>query len=256
MIERLSSGTSIGFFIETVLAYRRTKFQKVLLCVTRDFGKALFLDDELQSTERDQELYHRALTTPAIALARRGKALVIGGGEGATAYKLLSAGFQEVIMVDIDQELVELCKVHLHEFHKGCFDDQRLQLVIGDGFNYVRTSHEKFDAIVCDLPDPGKHEQSDALYTEEFYGMARRILDDRGILITQAGSPLFNRSEYDLVGKNLSSKFSGCARYTRWVPSLCSIWGFYACAKDRTPLEPLASILTEETSERLEWFPS
>jgi len=255
MIENLSSGVRMGFFVESVLAYKRTRFQKVLLCVTKDFGKALFLDDELQSTERDQELYHTVLTIPTVAQARHGKALVLGGGEGATAYKLLSAGFQEVIMVDIDEELVQLCKMHLSEFHRGCFDDPRLKLVFEDGYDYVRASRQKFDAIVCDLPDPGKHVQSDTLYTKEFYGMVKEILDDKGILVTQAGSPLFSRAEYNLVGKNLSLVFSGCARYTRWVPSLGSIWGFYACAKDRRLLGPLTAALEEETSEQLEWIP-
>ena len=41
-------------------------------------------------------------------------------------------------MVDIDGELVELCREHLAEMHQGAFDDPRAEVVIGDALAYLR----------------------------------------------------------------------------------------------------------------------
>ncbi|MFU1924427.1 hypothetical protein ACM6PT_45715, partial [Klebsiella pneumoniae] len=75
--------------------------------------------------------------------------LIIGGGEGATLREVLShASVRRAVMVDLDRELVELCREHLFQWHQGAFDDPRLNLVIDDGMRFVATTQERFDVII------------------------------------------------------------------------------------------------------------
>jgi spermidine synthase len=38
--------------------------------------------------------------------------------------------------------------------HRARFSDPRLEVKIGDGFEYVKSTPERFDLIVLDLTDP------------------------------------------------------------------------------------------------------
>jgi len=235
-MERLSETTFMVFTVKDILVHKRTPFQEVLICKVEEFGKTLFIDRQLQSTEIDQEIYHSALVYPAMQLAKKeAEVLVIGGGEGATIERALSLGAKKVTMVDIDQELVELCKKNLPEFHRGSFDDLRVTLYFKDGFDFIKTTGHKYDVIICDLPDPYRQSLSEGLYSTEFYQSAFNVLQDNGVLVTQAGSPWFRRENFERVGENLRVVFKQVVSYQKWVPSYGSTWGFYLALKK--PLE-------------------
>src|SRR5437899_4100759 len=84
-------------------------------------------------------------------------ALVIGGGEGATLREVLKYGsLTRAVMVDIDGEVVELCKKHLEEMHRGAFDDKRTELRTEDARAYLDKTTEHFDFVSVDLSSPWK----------------------------------------------------------------------------------------------------
>ncbi len=47
---------------------------------------------------------------------------------------------EEVVMVEIDEVVVDFCKEHLPDVHRGAFDDPRLKVLIGDGKSTLRTA--------------------------------------------------------------------------------------------------------------------
>ena len=52
----------------------------------------------------------------------------------------------------------------------GAFDDPRLQLIIGDGINYVnRAPDNSFDVIIVDSTDPVPDSCGEVLFTMAFY---------------------------------------------------------------------------------------
>jgi spermidine synthase len=228
ILDRLGKGTSHLFLIKEVLAYKRTNFQEVLICELQDFGKSLFIENEIQSTEADQEIYHNALTEPAMKLIRHPKnILIIGSGEGVTAKKILDKTKESVTMVDIDKEAVELCKKYLTNFHCGVFNNQNLKILFTDGFSFVENAKTKYDLVFVDVTDPCSSRISERMYSKEFYSNAKRILSEKGLLVTQAGSTWFKKKSYLEVGKNLSNEFETVVSYDVFVPSYGSTWGFY-----------------------------
>ncbi|MEK7879087.1 MAG: hypothetical protein AAB285_04445, partial [candidate division NC10 bacterium] len=109
--------------VTRAIALAQTKFQQVEILETASYGKCLVLDGRIQSSEADEFIYHEALVHPVL-LCHPGpeRAMVIGGGEGATLREILRyRTIRRALMVDIDQEVVELCKRHLPEMHRGAF---------------------------------------------------------------------------------------------------------------------------------------
>ena len=125
-------GERASYEVTRVLASAQTAFQDVEIVETRSFGRALFLDGAPQSAVADEYVYHEALVHPAlIAHADPKRVLIAGGGEGATLREVLRhPGVERAVMVDIDGELVDLCREHLAEMHQGAFDDPRAD--VGD----------------------------------------------------------------------------------------------------------------------------
>ena len=136
--------------------------------------KELYLDGVLQSSLIGEAAYHEALVHPSMITHPDPKRVaIIGGGEGATLREVLKhKSVEEVVMVEIDEELVELCKTFLPEWSdcsdvegrdaKSCFDDSRAKVVFIDAFQWFIDTFgdgakaEKFDVIIMDALDPDK----------------------------------------------------------------------------------------------------
>jgi len=105
-----------------------TKYQHVEILETQPFGRQLVLDGRTQSSEADEFVYHESLVQPGMAAVDNPRTVFIaGGGEGATLREVLShKSVQRVTMVDLDKEVVDLCKQYLPRHHQGAFDDPRL----------------------------------------------------------------------------------------------------------------------------------
>jgi spermidine synthase len=67
------------------------------------------------------------------------RVLIVGGGDGAAAREVLKhPNVEKVILVDIDKEVIDACKEHMPSLSNGAFEDSRLELVVGDGMDYVK----------------------------------------------------------------------------------------------------------------------
>ncbi|NPA99192.1 MAG: polyamine aminopropyltransferase [Crenarchaeota archaeon] len=231
------------FKIKGILAQARTPYQEVLLVDLEEFGRALVIDSLIQSTERDEFLYHEVLVHPAMVLHPNPKrVLIIGGGEGATLREVLKhKTVEKAVMVDIDEKVLEFAKEYLGFMHRGSFDDPRSEVVIMDGLKYVKNAAEKsFDVVILDLTDPYAGPAAKPLYSEEFYRDVYRILVDDGVMVTQAGNSFFYREAYEYVYNNVKKVFLHVAEYWNYVPSFAYTCNFVLASKKYDPysLEP------------------
>ena len=79
--------------IKRVLFSGRTQFQSVDIIETGSFGVCLVLDGKIQSSEKDEFIYHEALVHPAMLSHPNPQMVFIaGGGEGATLREVLAQG--------------------------------------------------------------------------------------------------------------------------------------------------------------------
>lgn len=224
--------------ITEILSSVRTKFQKMDIVRSGAFGTCLILDDKMQSTSSDEFIYHETLVHPAmLSHPNPERVFIIGGGEGATLREVLRhPSVKKAVMVDIDDQVIELCKTHLPAWHKGAFDDPRSTIISTDARKYLEESQDVFDVIITDLSEPVEEGPAYLLYTKEFYQTAMNRLSPAGTLSLQAGTAaipyLLN---FSAVFQTLKSIFPVVAPYQAFIPSFGLPWGFIVASKQNDP---------------------
>ncbi|MFI2431242.1 polyamine aminopropyltransferase [Streptomyces sp. NPDC018693] len=150
----------------------------------------LYLDGRLRVGGRDEQRYHEALVHPALSGGPHARVLVLGGGDGLAAREVLTRpDVRRVDLVELDAEVVRLARTDpaLSRLNGHALADPRVRVRIGDAFSLLRTTPPgSYDVVIADLPDPGIT-ASTKLYSQEFYGLARRALAPRGRLVVHAG---------------------------------------------------------------------
>src|SRR4029434_6797627 len=193
------------------------------------FGRALFLDDKIQSAEADEHIYHEALVHPAMIAHPAPRSVYLGGGgEGSTRREVLKyPSVERVVMVDIDGEAVDFVKEHMQTWHQGAFEDPRTELVIDDARAYLQRTEEALGAIIVDVTDPVAGGPSYLLFTEEFYRLAGARLRSGGLVSVQAEStarPLI--AGHAAVVRTLGRVFPIVSALSAFVPAFGEPWGF------------------------------
>ena len=229
--------TALG--VRGVLFEGDTPYQHVQVLETTPFGRALVLDGKTQSTEADEWVYHEGLVQP-VMLAHAGprRVFIAGGGEGATAREVLRhRSVSDVVMVDLDRQVVDLCREYLPSHHRGAFDDPRLTLLHEDALAYLRDAAEPFDVMIIDVPDPLEAGPAYLLYTQEFYRLLRSRLRPGGLVVVQAGpaGPTNVSEVFTAIAKTMATVFEQTHASRVFVPSFATMWGFVAGGIDGSP---------------------
>ncbi len=232
----------------------RTKFQSVEVINTRSFGVCLVLDGKIQSSEADEFIYHEALVHPAMLThPRPEKVFIAGGGEGATLREVLAHNtVKKAVMVDIDEEVVSLCRHFLPSWHRKAFDDPRAELHFADAREYLESSSDRFDVIIIDLVDPLEQGPARLLYTCEFYQTVKQELGHAGIMSVQAEpSEWKNLDNFTAIVNTLKSVFSIARPYQVHIPSFFGLWGFVSASQSLDPCELTAQDIDARISTRI-----
>ncbi len=227
--EKVSDDLVYRHRIEEILYEGRTRYQSVRVVRSFSLGVCLVLDGKLQSSERDEFIYHEGLVHPAmIAHPRPETVFIAGGGEGATLREALSyPAVKRAALVEIDKEVTELCRKYLPGLSRGAFKDERAEVHHTDARAYLEKSPNKWDIMIIDLPDPIEKGPAYLLFTREFYRLALERLTEKGIIAVQAGSTsLTELLNFTAVFKTLQSVFPIVAGGALNVPCLGVPWGF------------------------------
>jgi len=264
----LINSQSYKWFFETTTAFEghmhaiartiveaQTKFQHVEILQTAAYGKTLVLDGRIQSSQGDEFIYHEALVHPGM-LTTEGpprSALVIGGGEGATLREILRyPSITRAVMVDIDGEVVELCKIHLPEMHRGAFDDPRTEVRHEDARAYLEKSKDRFDFITVDLVEPLEEGPACMLFTQEFYALVRDRLTPGGTMTMQAGmTKLGELGFFTSIHRTLREVFPVVAAYQSFISCFGTPWGFIVASKKVDPAREGAPAVDKLIAERV-----
>ncbi|TET56433.1 MAG: polyamine aminopropyltransferase [Dehalococcoidia bacterium] len=232
----------------------RTRFQSVEIINTDSFGVCLVLDGKIQSSEADEFIYHEALVHPAMLThPKPEKVFIAGGGEGATLREVLAhKTVKKAVMVDIDEEVVSICRRFLPSWHQHAFDDPRAELHFVDAREYLEQCSDRFDVIIIDLVDPLEEGPARLLYTREFYQAVRQKLEPDGIMSVQAESAEWtNLDSFTAIANTLSSVFSIARPYQVHVPSFLGLWGFVSASQSLDPRELTPAQIDTRISTRI-----
>src|ERR1700748_1993958 len=146
--ERLHKGYAQSMQVTKVLADERSQYQHIRIFDTVANGGVMTLDDIVQITSRDESAYADMLThLPMLEHGKVERVMIVGGGDLSIADEALKhKSVKEVILVDIDGRVIELCKKHFGGINAKAFKDRRLKLEVADAFEYLgrKASKQRF----------------------------------------------------------------------------------------------------------------
>ncbi|KGM28784.1 spermidine synthase [Photorhabdus luminescens] len=217
--ETLHANFGQYFSVDKVLYHDKTEHQDLIIFENAALGRIMALDGTVQTTERDEFIYHEMMAhVPLFAHGNAKRVLIIGGGDGGMLREVCRHQYLESItMVEIDAGVVEFCRQYLPNHNAGAYDDPRFNLIIDDGVNFVNTTDQKFDVIISDCTDPiGPGE---GLFTSEFYQGCQRCLNEGGIFVAQNGVCFLQQDEAVTSHKKLSNYFADSGFYQAAIPT-------------------------------------
>ena len=167
-----------------------SEFQRIDVFESPEFGRFLTLDGYMMLTEKDEFIYHEMIVhVPMCVHPHPERVLVIGGGDGGTVRELLRyACVKQIDLVEIDEEVVKVCRKYLPQTAAG-LSDARVHAHYEDGLKFVRHYEDTYDLIIVDSTDP--FGPGEGLFTREFYGNCNKALHADGIMVNQHESPFY-----------------------------------------------------------------
>jgi len=235
------------FLVRRELARTKSDFQDIVVFESFTHGRVMLLDGVVQITEADEFVYQEMIAhVPLLAHGDARRVLIIGAGDGGVLRRVLQhRTVERAVMVEIDGEVIRLAREFLPAIGGDAWDDPRAEVIVGDGIDYVRQGEAgAFDAIIVDSTDPiGVGE---ALFTDEFYENAARLLSGRGLIVNQCGVPFMQADELRETNLRRARSFPDTWAYVAAVPTY--VGGFMTlgwAAKDRALREVPVEVLRE-----------
>ncbi|MDR3121030.1 MAG: polyamine aminopropyltransferase [Clostridiales bacterium] len=236
--EQHSDDVRFSLRVERQLYSGRSAFQDIAVYHSKEFGNFLTLDGYLMITEKDEFVYHEMIThVPLSVNPDVRNVLVIGAGDGGTVRELVRyAGIARIDMVEIDREVVSVCREYFPNVASG-LDDPRVRIYYEDGLKFVRSRQNEYDLVIVDSTDP--FGPGEGLFTKEFYGNCENALTDRGILVNQHESVFYREYAESMrrAHRILDGIFPICRVYQAHIPTYPSgHWLFGFSSKGPDPL--------------------
>jgi spermidine synthase len=229
-------GFAQGVRLRARIYSEQTPFQALEIIDTDAFGRALVLDQALQTSERDEFMYHEMLVhVPLMTHPHPRRVLIIGGGDGGTLRHVLEHRATEPTQVEIDGAVIRACRQHLPALSSGAFEDPRARIIVHDGLPFMRENPGGFDVVIVDSTDPigpAMH-----LFETPFYRDVASSLADDGLMVAQSSSPLFMEGELRSQVANMRDAFPIVRTYLGLVPTYPgALWSYTVGSKRYDPV--------------------
>lgn len=250
MIEEHTPAYSVKWGINDIIYKEETPYQKLAIIDTFEFGRALVLDNALQTTIKDEYYYHEMIAhVPLFTHPEPRHVLIVGGGDGGTAREVLKhESVKQIDLVEIDEQVIKACTKYLPELSCS-FADPKVNVIVSDGVKYVKKNKNKYDVIIIDSTDPEPMNSAQKLYSGEFYQSVYECLKDDGLFVAHTNTPsfAFGRKAFQELQKRISAYFPLTKAYIVCVPSYIS--GYWSFTIGSKKYDPQHSIRTDNTIE-------
>ncbi|MEV7021488.1 polyamine aminopropyltransferase [Kitasatospora sp. NPDC093558] len=170
----------------------RSRQQEIVLTGPAEGPLRLYLDGRLAVCGPDEYRGNEALVHPAMAAGPDARVLLLGGGDGLALREVLRhGGVRGVQVVEPDPALTALARTDpgLAALAGHSLDDPRVRTTAADPLEWLRHSpaDRPYDVVLADLPAPDDGGPV-KFHSQEFYGLATRLLAPGGRLAVRAGA--------------------------------------------------------------------
>lgn len=224
--------------VSTLLESRQSDWQLIEIYEHPDYGKQLVIDHDLQISESDFA-YNTAMAAPLLALPECNEVAILGGGDGGvmneilTSFDRLDKTLNQVTLIDIDGDVINLCKRYMPRFCGEAFEDPRSDVIVGDAFGWIEQA-QGLDAVVYDLTmNPVREGVTRNVFMQDILDKIHCSLRPGGVLSLQACGE-WQEDREELLSElhiNLNERFAGLLEQVLVIPSFGEMWTFLAAHK-------------------------
>lgn len=221
-----STGKKENIKVNKKLAEIDSPFQNIIIADLAGFGRSMVIDGLVQTSEKDHEIYDRAILHKMTKDDK--KILVLGGGDGYVAETALKMSPSiNIDFIDLDAEVVNLSKNFLDQ---KIFNHPHVHMNIGDAVIYMETlvarGDVSFDGIVGDLTDnpvggTGAKKEMTEFYSKLF-SLSHKLLKPGGWISAQAGASKVVKKYLDsakILSTIMQKEFGNIERRDVIIPS-------------------------------------
>ncbi|NFM18819.1 polyamine aminopropyltransferase [Clostridium sporogenes] len=228
-------------FTKTLLN-KKTPFQELTIVQSETLGNILLLDGIVQTTEKDEYVYHEMIThIPLFTHPNPKKVLVVGGGDGGTIREVLKhPSIEKAVLCEIDEEVIKTSKEFLPTISCG-LDNPKCEIFIGDGIKYVHEHKNEFDIIIIDSTDP--FGAAEGLFGGSFYKEIYQALTAEGIFVAQTETPFYLPEVVKKVYNDAKTIFPITKLFMAAIPTYPS--GYWSFTIGSKKLDPTVSNLSD-----------
>jgi len=194
----------------------QSPYQKVEVLESDGYGNILLLDNEVAFTERDEFVYHELIAHIPVAYhPSPRRVLIIGGGDGGACREFLKhEEIESITVVEIDPTVTEAVRAHFPDTAR-CLDDERVQLLHGDGTAFLSGYAEPFDIIAADcVESSGEHP-----FDSGFFEAAHKRLAADGLLVSQICPPALSPERFRESVVTQRRHFAEVRPYLGYLPT-------------------------------------
>ncbi len=228
---------AMTYKIKETIHTEKTEYQDLAIIDTYEFGRMLVLDGIVQTTIKDEFVYHEMIShIPLYTHKKPKKVLVVGGGDGGAIREILKhPSVEKVVLCEIDKRVVDLSIEYLPEISCG-LKDPRAEVFIGDGIKYVLEHKNEFDVIIVDSTDP--FGAAEGLFNVNFYKSLYECLTEDGIFVAQTETPFYLPHVVKKVYTDILNVFPVTRMFMAAIPTYPGVyWSFTMGSKKYDPLE-------------------
>jgi len=186
---------------------------------------------------------------------------VLGGGDGLALREILRyPNIKQVTVVDLDPAMTGAftTRPELARLNGGAFADPRVTVINADAAIWLQNTGEMFDAAIIDFPDPSSFALG-KLYSVPFYGMVKKHVAAKGLVVVQSTSPFFAPHAYWTIDATLREVGMKTYPYHAYVPSFGE-WGFILASPEHAFVPPASyrlpmRYLNADTTREMFSFP-
>ena len=220
-----SLGLRKSYVVNKVLENFKSKAgQYVEILELEQFGKSLFIDNEIQVAESDEHLYSSTFVNSGLKLnSKKEKAAIIGGGDGGVARECISQSFGFIDWYELDPEVVEVCDKHLSKIGEKASEKNSVKCVWGDAFESIKSiKDDTYDQIYVDLND----DQFCIDLAAKNMDSLVRILKPKGVITAQVGSQDQKPKQVENWMNVFNHSFGNTKLSRVYIPSFDCSWNF------------------------------
>ena len=151
-----------------------------------DYGKCLVINNEIQLCDKNEYIYHEMLVHFPVQYLKKNieYVVIVGGGDLMTLREIMKyKTIKNVIMLELNEEIVELCKEYFNEDDYS--NDDRVKIIYGDANETInellKKNKNKIDLVIIDSTEDSLENLS--IDKPEFFFKCFELLNKQGIIV-------------------------------------------------------------------------